>query len=136
MKIGFTGTRLGMNQLQAEIFRIFIVQHFPIDEFHHGDCIGADADAHNIIESLKIPITIHPPIDDRFRAKCKSQFSVLKKGYLERNQDIVDQTDTLIAVPEGFNELVRSGTWSTVRYARKCSKSIYIIFMDGETKEE
>lgn len=135
MKVGFTGSRLGMNQLQADIFRTFIIGH-DVTEFHHGDCIGADADAHNIIQPYKIPIIIHPPIDTKFRANCKSSLSVFKKGYLERNQDIVDQTDILIAVPEGFNELVRSGTWYTVRYARKCSKNVYIIFMNGEVKEE
>lgn len=137
LKVGFTGTRLGMNTLQVEAFHNFLIYNMP-PEFHHGDCIGADADAHEIVHSLKITIIIHPPIDNKLRANCKTDFYNYrsKKDYLSRNKDIVDETDILIAVPEGRNELVRSGTWSTVRYARKQSKLIYIIFFDGEVKEE
>lgn len=136
LRVGFTGTRLGMNQLQAEVFRNFIIECGAVDEFHHGDCIGADADAHEIINNLKIPIILHPPIDPKFRAYCKRAFDTrVKKEYLARNRDIVDETNILVAVPEGFNELVRSGTWYTVRYAKKQLIGTYIIYMDGSVKE-
>ena len=38
--------------------------------------------------------------------------------YLERNKNIVNAVDFIIAAPDG-PEKVRSGTWSTVRYAKK-----------------
>ena len=46
MKIGFTGTRDGMSIRQLVVLRTQFAKHAT--EFHHGDCIGADA--------LRIPI--------------------------------------------------------------------------------
>jgi len=44
--------------------------------------------------------------------------------YLSRNRAIVDETEMLIATPAEFTEQQRSGTWSTVRYARACGKKV------------
>ena len=44
MKIGFTGTQKGMTTAQAYSF-IELISGMEIDEFHHGDCIGADYNA-------------------------------------------------------------------------------------------
>jgi hypothetical protein len=51
MKIGFTGTRKGMSQHQKEQF---VLKMFELDpsEFRHGDCEGADAEAHDIIREF------------------------------------------------------------------------------------
>jgi hypothetical protein len=49
------------------------------------------------------------------------------KHPLERNHDIVDQTDFMIAAPFTESEVLRSGTWSTIRYARKQGKEVYIF---------
>ena len=46
-----------------------------------------------------------------------------------------DETDMLVACPKGPEE-VRSGTWSTVRFARKRGKRIVIIMPDGTVTEE
>jgi outer membrane protein insertion porin family len=54
---------------------------------------------------------------------------------LDRNRAIVDSCDVLIACPKGPEEQ-RSGTWATVRYARKQKKRIVIIWPDGEVTEE
>jgi len=58
------------------------------------------------------------------------------KPYLDRNQDIVDGADILIAAPNEDKEIVRSGTWSTVRYARKSKKKIILVLRSGEVIEE
>ncbi len=58
------------------------------------------------------------------------------KPYLKRNHDIVDESDILIGFPSSEEERLRSGTWATVRYARKTGKRIYIIFPDGKVKQE
>lgn len=55
----------------------------------------------------------------------------IPKPYLERNQDIVRSTELLLATPENNVEQQRSGTWATIRFARKMNKSIIIIDTDG-----
>jgi len=131
--IGFTGTRKGMTDDQKEAFKAFLEAHKP-EEFHHGDCVGADADAHKIAKKLKIKIVIHPPEDGKHRAFCKGGKILKPKPYLERNHDIVGVCSVLIACPKQKREIRRSGTWATVRYARKMNKALSIMFPVAELK--
>ena len=50
--------------------------------------------------------------------------------------EIVDESDFLIGTPKGFCEELRSGTWSTIRYARKKGMEITIVYPDGSVKIE
>lgn len=52
------------------------------------------------------------------------------KAYLDRIKDIVDMSDILIATPESVKEVLRSGTWSTVRYAKRAGKEVIICNPD------
>lgn len=71
MKVGFTGTREGMTAAQRLAFSKLIAELF-VDEFHHGDCVGSDAEAHDAVVDLygSDKITIHPPDDTRLQAYC------------------------------------------------------------------
>ena len=131
MKMGFTGTQAGMTNRQRSRFAQLLDQ--SVEEFHHGDCIGADEEAHKLTR-LTIPdtkIVIHPPSNTSKQAFCASDEIRAPKPYLDRNHDIVDETDELIATPKGFEEELRSGTWATVRYARRKNKKVTIIWPDG-----
>lgn len=103
-------------------------------EFHHGDCVGADFIAHRAAVKAGATIVIHPPLNNSKRAYAalrEAGVTILPaKEYLDRNKDIVDATTLLIATPSGAEKL-RSGTWSTVRYARKRGKVIVLIMPDG-----
>ena len=44
--IGFTGTRQGMTAEQKSALRNLL--DGGAGDFHHGDCIGADSEAHGI----------------------------------------------------------------------------------------
>ncbi|KKK99140.1 hypothetical protein LCGC14_2635740 [marine sediment metagenome] len=134
---GFTGTRNGMTKKQKEAFKDIIIL-LEIDEFHHGDCIGADFSAHEIIKEINtnIKVIIHPPSYAKYRSFCKGNVILGQKPYLDRNKDIVDHSNLLIATPGEFKEKLRSGTWSTIRYARKKDKPIYIIMPSGKIKKE
>lgn len=50
----------------------------------------------------------------------KGDMLIKEKSYLNRNKDIIDQSDFLIACPQDKEqEVLRSGTWSTIRNAKK-----------------
>lgn len=130
MKIGFTGTQIGMTDEQKKRLKILLKQ-MKATSLSHGDCIGADEQAHKIAKSLGLEIYIHPPIDSSKRAFCKDYDVIYPpKDYLKRNKDIVNESDRIIAMPKGKEEL-RSGTWATVRYAKKQCKSIIVIYPSG-----
>lgn len=134
MKIGFTGTQKGLTPNQkTKIVNslIEITKDLPLNErmdFHHGDCIGADEEAFDLALELGFYIIQHPPINKYKRAFTDADEIREPKPYLERNHAIVDETDILIACPGETTEQLRSGTWATVRYARKQNKKIVIIY--------
>ncbi len=135
MKIGFTGTRKGINSHQHDSL-IKFVRHLSLEETieaHHGDCVGADAQFHQILillqeEGRDIKIHIHPPNKEENRAFCKGADVIYEAdGYLVRNENIVNNTDILIACPLENEEQQRGGTWYTVRYAREKNRFVYIL---------
>lgn len=132
--VGFTGTSSGMTRVQWDMLAQTLVGINP-SEFHHGDCIGADAQAHDIAQDLDCDIIIHPPLDPKSRAFCTGTLLLPKKDYLDRNKDIVNAAEVLVATPETMHEVLRSGTWSTVRYAKKIGCRVIIIYPDGTKKE-
>ncbi len=134
IKVGFTGTRHGMSDEQFKEFEN-LIKSKEISEFHHGMCVGADKQAHDFIKSLKLKIVGHPPKYSKFVAGCCCDIVKESHDYLQRNKNIVDETDILIATPD-VKEKIRSGTWSTVRYARKQNKKIYIIHKNGRVTIE
>lgn len=129
-KIGFTGTQEGLTTPQR-VFLTDWMDRYGVAELHHGDCVGADEHAHDMVRNRKWRIVIHPGPNNAKRAFCTS-YSVLcpVKPNLSRNVDIVNETELLVACPKGPEE-VRSGTWFTVRQARKLSKPTIIIAPDG-----
>lgn len=132
-KIGFTGPRDGMSKDQSELLltllRVFSVQRPPthsVVEFFHGDCIGSDAQAHEIAHSLGYRITIFPPSNPALRAFCEADEILPAKDYLERDRDIVDNSDLLLAaaVPP---PRAGSGSWYTYNYASKKFKRAWLL---------
>lgn len=134
MNIGFTGSREGLDVHQKNKI-VRYLEKVNIKEIHHGDCIGSDYDFHNLFNEdstlfhSSIKIVVHPPANSKCRAYATSSFSTIlePKPYLKRNHDIVDSCDILIACPKTSQEELRSGTWSTIRYARKKNKDIFIF---------
>lgn len=133
MKLGMTGNRYRVSN-EAQTKLIDFLNENKIIEVHHGDCLGADAVFHDICSNLKIKTIIHPPDQDNLRAFCRGDVILEAKKYLVRNKDIVNSTDALIAFPSTKKEIIRSGTWSTIRYAKKLNKKVIIIYPDGDVK--
>lgn len=143
--LGFTGTREGVSRpAQEKIQDLFETTFSSVLSIHHGDCLGADAWFDSFIRTLNatharaLPIArfIHPPNNPKLRAFCHKKIEDAltlfpEKSYLERNRDIVNASDALLAVSSSMFEETRSGTWSTVRYAKKLGKSVTVVLPDG-----
>lgn len=137
MIYGFTGTQRGMTPQQKGAVRSLLA---ACSCLHHGCCIGADRDAHLIAVEYGIDMVLHPPLDPKKEASLPLGSGAVmiweRKPYLDRNQDIVDETAALIATPKGYEEELRSGTWATIRYAKKRGKPILLILPDGALYRE
>jgi hypothetical protein len=133
--VGFTGTQAGMTpQQRARLGQLLQGRQV---EFHHGDCIGADAEAHEVALAFGARIVIHPPTNEAKRAFCWRADQVLDpKPYLMRNRAIVRATGRLIAAPKEMSEQLRSGTWMTTRFARNLGRPIWILWPDGTCRVE
>ena len=135
--IGITGTRKGMNEYQTKFLTVFLSglsELFKLT-FHHGCCEGVDLESAEIFRNIigeYCNIIQHPPTN-MFVAKLNENDGKVKaKPFLERNHDIVDACDFLIGIPGECEEVLRSGTWATIRYARKINKKNKIIYPDKE----
>lgn len=147
MIVGFTGSQHGMTNFQREELSKLLILN-ECSEFHHGDCIGSDEQANMIAVVAGITIfCIHPPDNPNKRAFCFDKDKLTHHlaipidkyaegihvkwyptmGYLERNKKIVDSVSIMIAAPKEYRNTVRSGTWSTIRYAWKTKKKNLII---------
>ena len=127
--IGFTGTQIKLPKVRYDALRakLLPLHGFSI-VFHHGDCIGSDAIAHHIAKDLGFKIHIHPPNISTLRAKCKADIVERPLPYLQRNKFIVDACQLIFAMPKNpKEEELRSGTWATVRYARKTGKRVIFV---------
>lgn len=133
MIVGFTGTHEGMTQHQVTQFLRFLGKHrHEITEFHHGDCVGADADAHDVVEVAfgNEIIYIHPPSDPKKRAWKKSPHIARPRPYLERDQKIVDVCDVLVGAPKSLTRpgsLRGQGTWTTITRAEKVGRPVVML---------
>lgn len=127
IKIGFTATREGISIYQKqELARL--VKLLQPSEVHHGLCQGGDAEFHDLVRALlpNCKIVGHPPTIKTVYVYRYCDEMRRPKSYLDRNKGIVDETNVLIGCPLG-KEILRSGTWSTIRYAKKLERKVYII---------
>ena len=130
--VGFTGSRTGITVAQASELLDLLAQLPAGTWFHHGDCRGADAQAHEIAQAQSLKISVHPPINRGARAFTTGDFTHPEAPYMRRNSEIVAATSWLIATPNGYDEVARgSGTWATIREAKRLGKKVTIIFPNG-----
>jgi hypothetical protein len=131
VKVGFTGSRGGITHAQSEQLTIQF-HRVGATDLHHGDCRGADEAAHKIGRQLGLYIVGHPPTASGLRAFCVCDQLRDPQPYLVRNRAVILETELLIATPSG-PERLRSGTWATIRYARRMRMPQIVIYPDGHT---
>ena len=111
--------------------------------FIHGDCFGADADAHSICQATLIrDINCYPCNLSNQRAFTDAKQIGNPLPPLERNKIIAEGCDILIACPATDHEVQRSGTWATIRHRDKLQYDIppcggyIIIWPDGSIGQD
>lgn len=131
--VGITGTRHGLTDAQTSVLRQFLelFRRKGYTDFVHGDCKGVDVEAAAIAASLGFNIHTRPS-QLRTRGVFTGPHTLYTpRGALERNKDIVDQADVMLAFPETATEQRRSGTWHAIRYAKAQQKPLRIVCPDG-----
>lgn len=136
MHIGFTGTRDGMTidqRLQLNILLTGLAKQDKVT-LHVGDCVGADETCAKLFHAKSLgPIIGHIPIKDDKRAFFPHYDEMMEpKNYMARNLTIVLASTILLATPKESVEQLRSGTWATIRKARKLQKIVVIIYPNGD----
>lgn len=127
LRIGITGTRDGMNDVQFEQLKEFLDTDEQF-EIHHGDCVGVDAEVAVYAKMLGHYVVCHPPIKKNLRAftdydECRPAYD-----YLKRDRHIVDAVDLLIVIPLSAQRPKFSGTWYTHDYAVKTNVQLVILY--------
>lgn len=144
MIIGFTGTQQGMTIRQKfRVIEIISYEGWDIERAHHGCCVGADFQFHQLLVWLGVKdrIVLHPP-EELSKVPGELKIELLRQAppmierrsplpYLDRNHEMVDEIDLLIATPKEEFEITRSGTWATIRYARVKGISARVITPEG-----
>lgn len=127
--VGFTGTQQGLTPWQwTKLMEVLTkLKAMGYVAVHHGDCVGADAEAHKLAKSLGFRVVGHPPNNPVKRAWCQFDEVWPEKPYLCRNREIVKATMLLVACPGEAVEQLRSGTWATIRCARAKKKQIIMV---------
>lgn len=146
MRVGFTGTQKGMTEAQIKEVTKLMLSFHDVTSVHHGGCIGADEQFHEICLKTGIDLFyIHPAsdVDESKHAKFERHdlLPVIvysqPKPALIRNHDIVNEVEgPIIACPSQDHEILRSGTWATIRYTNKMGWSnLWIIYPDGKIQQ-
>lgn len=139
LTVGFTGTQEGMTARQCDLLEEYLrgaLEYARASNlrpvFRHGDCIGSDDQAATMARWLGFHVVAHPcTIEAKRSYNPNSNVVLAPQPPLDRNKIIVRNSDWMVATPkEEFREQepVRSGTWATIRYARKLEKHVTIIF--------
>ena len=135
--VGFTGTRMGLSSKQRHSLRTVLAElkNDGALWFHHGDCVGADEESHQVAKALGYKTHAHPPDQMAYAAvTLDADITDEPAPYMVRNQAIVDMCAILIACPKQYplnDQPKRSGTWSTVTKAERKGIPRVIIYADG-----
>lgn len=138
--LGFTGTRVGMTDAQRQRVRALLYELRPT-ALHHGMCVGADADMHQLMRDYDPLIHIkgwpgvsagaNPDDDHALRAKVEVDSMHEPLTHFARNRCIVNACSFLIATPREYQEQLRGGTWYTIHFARRSARARCIVLPNG-----
>lgn len=136
MRIGITATRaltkVGEQQITQALSKVVAQAETVIV----GGAIGGDAFAARVAHTLRLWVKVILPVDTKeidpdWRDYCDEAEG--SYPYRERNTRIVEQCEVLYAFAaylEADARSRRSGTWMTVRIARKLGREVHVWVQD------
>jgi len=133
--VGITATRAGATPAQLDALLALLLRA-DVQELHHGDCLGGDADADGVACGLGIFRVAHPPSNPKLRAFCRAERVLPPEEYKARDRAIVRAAGVLVAMPRTAAEQRFGGTWYTVGHARLAGRPVVIINPDGTLRAE
>lgn len=101
---------------------------------HHGCCVGSDAEMHVLAVAQEWSVVGHLPTNRSLVMQQTTGFHQLiaePGDYMARNHAVVNAGYALLAAPKTPHEQIRSGTWATIRFARRLHKHIVLFWPDG-----
>ncbi len=137
IQIGFSGTRQGATSEQVLSLSSFLAGYSSFVG-HHGMCVGSDEQFDGLARAALTfdHMVFHPMV---FAGALRGRFpaspgDVLRREFapLARNSHIVMECDLLVATPKEDHQVVRSGTWTTIRYAVQAGKPVFIVLTSGQ----
>lgn len=128
MKIGITGTREGANDAQLQSIIKFMESLGSDHELHHGDCKGVDVQVAAAAKYLGWRVVCHPPKSNKMQGYFGGDEMREPLGYLQRDRNIVNETEMLMVVPLQDEWQPTGGTWYTHDYAKKTNKPVNIFY--------
>lgn len=151
MRFIFTGTQDGMTVAQLEAAEHVLKLKIGWTTHGNGLCIGADAQFFELVKNLRpdvrirgFPCTKQDKQRNDLYKLCDAglhMFGTKFPAPLERNEIMTvwardhEQFGQCVASPKEFDEQLRSGTWSTIRRARKHKLMIIYLWPDGRVEE-
>lgn len=137
MIYAFTGAQDPIGDYRGRIKNTLLTLDPGSDKILTGACIGIDeAVARLAYEMGFFVYTIVPAIftkiDHFFFEHCTAyEIMPAGTGYMDRNDVLVNHPiyncDILYGFPNQREEVLRSGTWATIRRARKTGKEVRIV---------
>lgn len=134
-QVGITGTQRGLTFAQYETATELLGELDSPPDLHHGGCIGADEQIARLTKRLWPHARLFC-----YRGHTRDKWAELDSSTtfvgeptdnLRRNRVIVLAVERVWAFPGEKDEVLRSGTWATIRYAKKVKRPLWVVFPDG-----
>lgn len=133
MKISIVTSRFEITRKQLEGFRE-LLPVFSKDK--HSFIVGGDDADYDIFLSLLgqgFEVEVYPHAGNNGETERFNGAKLINTSLplRDRNKRMIDECNTLIGLPQTFNEFEDSPAWKTIRYAISTDKDIYIVSPNG-----
>jgi hypothetical protein len=109
-----------------------LTQEFePEAQFHFGMCIGWDDEAAEIARKIGYRLIGHPPINRKKIGRVAADIELPPEPYIVRDDRIIEVSCVMYGAPFETREILRSGTWTTIRHTANKGKLGSIVWPNG-----
>lgn len=133
--VSFTGTAGALSRAERVFIRAVLVR-IRADRYVTGGADGVDTTVHFAAAQLwpdakHLVLAPRAPWSERVASGAQIEFAPegrsVSDAYMRRNDQLVAASPLLVAFPRSGVEKLRSGTWATIRRARKAGLEVRIF---------